>query len=136
MPKFKINFEATAFTDDKEVLDATLEGADALALTDACRADGSLPSGVLAVTGARISEDDGQGDTDIHCFVCVDLEIEGDSLDAVEKFEPPAAFLTRISEFLTGASTFDLEANSWEVVDVSASVEPEEALITEPAPAA
>lgn len=135
MPKFTISFEATAFCDDKEVMDATLERADALALTDACRVDGSLPSGVLAVTGARISEDDGQGDTDIHCFVCVDLEIEGDSLGAVEKFEPPSAFLTRISELLIGASTIDLEANSWEVVDVSASVELDEPLIVEPAPA-
>jgi len=116
MPNYKTDFEATAFTDDRSVLDSTLSGPQAKAFSKICQEEGLFPPGVVSILEARISEDDGQDDNDIHCFVCVDLELAVDSEKQAECFDPPVALLTRIAEHIVGDLGIDLERDSWEAV--------------------
>lgn len=123
--KFKVTFEATGFTNDREMLSESgsfLESV-ALGITEGLRSSGKLPYNVLGVADGYISEDDAQGDTDIHVFVGVVLLVEAATEAAAESFAPPEEMLNWLAYFIAGAGTarqgLDLDEHSWEVTDVT-----------------
>jgi hypothetical protein len=116
--RFKVSYEATGFTNSKDLLDRTFTEQEAIGFSEVSLQEGTLPTNVLAVLGGHVSADDGQGEKDIHVFVCVDLLVEASSEDAAERMAPPKELLTRISDLMSSGLDLDLQAHSWEVTQV------------------
>lgn len=124
--QFKVIFEATGFTNDKGLIGQEFGEHEARGFTEVSLAQGTLPEDVRAVIGGYITDDDNQGDSDIHVFVHIDLLIEADSEDQAESMVPPANLLTKISDLMSGEFALDLESNSWEVTEVNQIEQPQE----------
>lgn len=124
--QFKVSFEATGFTDDKALVGQSFSEQEALGFTEVSLAQGTLPKGVAAVIGGYVTDDDEQGDSDIHVFVHIDLLVDADSEDQAERMAPPVDLLTKISDLMTGEFSLDLESNSWEVTEVDRMERPRE----------
>jgi hypothetical protein len=118
--KFKVTFEATGFTNSKGLADQELTEQEALGFTEVSLAEGTFPGGVVALTGGRISEDDDQGESDIHVFVCVDLLVEAETEEEARRLAPPLDLLTRVSDLMSEGFDLDLERDSWEAVSAEA----------------
>lgn len=116
--QFKVTFEASGFTNSKDLSGQVFTEQEAKGFTDASLAEGEFSRNVLAVLGGRIAEDDDQGADDIHVFVCVDLLVEAESEYKAERMKPPEDLLTKISDLMSSSFDLDLEAHSWEIVDV------------------
>jgi hypothetical protein len=116
--QYKVTFEATGFTNSEQLAEKEFTEHEAKGFTEVSLAEGTFPKNVLAVLGGRISEDDSQGKSDIHVFVCVDLLIEAESVDKADRMTPPEDLLTKISDLMSSGFDLDLEAHSWEVTEV------------------
>lgn len=122
MAIFVVTFEDVAFSSDPGLDPEKMEvgEADARSFTDAAAAEGVLPRGVMGLAGARCSADDSVNeggrdpDGDLKIFVSVRLLVEADDLDAAEAIDPPAEFLTRVSDMMS--TEISLECN-WEVLE-------------------
>ena len=82
--------------------------------------DGEFPDGVVGVVTGYITEDDGQGKSDIKVFVSVTLLVEAEDAGAAESFETPVGLLTTLADVM---GTIEDECllsldGDWEVVDV------------------
>ena len=122
--KFKATFEASGFTNQKDLVDQKCTEEQARDFTEASRYDGTFPKNVLAVLGGHITDDDNQGESNIHVFVCVDLLIDVESEDLAERMKPPEDLLAKIADLMSTDFELDLEAHSWEVTEVQ--VQPEQ----------
>lgn len=118
---FKVTFEASGLTNSKELVGQECSGYEAQGFTEVALAESAFPKNVLAVLGGHITDDDNQGATDIHVFVCVDLLLEVDSENAAKRMVPPFDILNKISDLMSGSMDLHLEANSWEVTQVEGS---------------
>ena len=116
--KFKVTYEASGFTNSKNLADQEFTEQEAKGFTEVSLSEGTFPKNVLAVLGGHISEDDAQGNADIHVFACVDLLIEAESQDEAEYMRPPAELLTKVSDLMSSGFDLDLEAYSWELTEV------------------
>jgi hypothetical protein len=130
--QFKVTFEASGFTNSKELVGQACSEQEAKGYTEVSLAEKTFPKNVLAVLGGRISDDDEQGERDIHVFVCVDLLVEVSGEEAAERVAPPIDLLTKISDLMSRGFDLDLEAHSWEVTEfegiggeVTSSLHPE-----------
>lgn len=121
-PQFEVRFETAGFTNNKSILGASFTEIEALSFSETCAKEGSFPLGVLGVVGGYITADDGQGESDIHVFASVTLLIEAESAQQIEKMKVPEGLLVRIADLMgadsLGNCVLDLEAHSWEVMDV------------------
>jgi hypothetical protein len=109
---FDVQFDATTHTDDKDLLVNELSDEFIARFNLKARAAGLFPAGVVELVSGHVSEDDEQGDTDIHCFVGVTLRIEAVDEDEAEAFEPPTEVLDEIFTELMGSHDIDY----WEVL--------------------
>lgn len=117
--QFKVTFEATGFTNSQHLTEQQFTEHEAKGFTEISLAEGTFPKNVLAALGGRISEDDEQGKSDIHVFVCVDLLVEAESYDKAERMTPPEDLLTKISDLMSNGFDLDLEPHSWEVTQIT-----------------
>lgn len=127
MPRFHVTYEATGFTNDPSILDATCSPMAAEGFTEVAQREGTLPQGVLGVVEGYIAPDDDQGDTDIRVFASVTLLIDARSAQAAERMPPPEGILTRVADMMgtteDGSVALELEAHSWQAVDCGAAPE-------------
>ncbi len=120
MPQFELRYEATAFTNNKSLDGAELTEEEGLGFTETSLEEESFPSGVVAVLRGHIALDDDQGE-DAKVFVSVTLVVEADDEDEAEAFEPPEDLLATIADMMANTRpecSFDLEAHSWELIDI------------------
>lgn len=125
--QFKLSFEAAGFTNDRALLECEFSQNEAQGFTEASLAEGTFPAGVLAVIGGHITEDDGQGKSDIRVFVRIDLLVEASSEVDAKNMAPDEDLLTRIADLIAVDYDLDLDAHEWAVTDVA---EPEESLLS------
>jgi hypothetical protein len=109
---FDVQFDATTYTDDRGLVDRELSDEFIARFNRIAKSDGVFPKGVVELVKGYVSEDDEQGDTDIHCFVGVTLRIEAVDEDEAEAFEPPTEVLDEIFTELMGSHDVDY----WEVL--------------------
>jgi len=112
--QYKVSFEATGFT-NSQLAGKEFTEHEAKGFTETSLAEGTFPKNVLAVLGGHISEDDAQGKSDIHVFVCIDLLVEAESEGKADRMTPPEDLLTKISDLMSSGFDLDLESHSWEV---------------------
>ena len=116
--QYMVTFEATGFTNSKQLAEQQFTAHEARGFTEISLSEGTLPKNVLAVIGGHISEDDGQGESDIHVFVCVELLVEAESEEVIDRMTPPEDLLTKISDLMSSGFDLDLESHSWEATEV------------------
>jgi hypothetical protein len=110
---YDIQFDATTHTDDKGLLDNSLSDEFIARFNTKAKAEGTFPAGVVELVKGYVSEDDEQGDTDIHCFVGVTLRVEAVDDEAAWAFEPPTDILDEIFTELMGSHDVDY----WEILE-------------------
>lgn len=126
MPFFDVTYEAIGYTTNPSIIDNELSGEDARGFTDQLRAEGGLPAGIEDVLRGYITVDDEQeGTREKKLFVSVTIRVTAANAEAAEANETPARLLTPIADMMGTCDNevvLDLEANSWEVMDVEEHV--------------
>lgn len=123
-----VTYECIGFTDDRTVCDREMSEHEALAFSEVAIAEKTLPTFVRGVVGARISEDDGQGNDSIKVFVMVTLLIEADEETIEKQFKPPSHLLSRIADVMIGEDgncPIAME-DSWHVLEIEETVLPDQ----------
>lgn len=126
MPFFDVTYEAIGYTTNPSIIDNELSGEDVRGFTDQLRAEGGLPAGIEDVLRGYITVDDEQeGTREKKLFVSVTIRVTAANAEAAEANETPARLLTPIADMMGTCDkevVLDLEANSWEVMDVEEHV--------------
>lgn len=122
MNRYNVRFEATGFTNDHVIASKVCSEMEADGFTDTMRAENELPAGVVRVVGGYITEDDNQGDSDIHVFISVTLIIKAESEAAAESRPIPIYLLNDIADIMGSSISeqgrLDVERDSLEIMDV------------------
>ena len=123
---FEVKFESPGFVGNRKDAKKIVTDHDGLTesfcggFNDQTTQDGEFPDGVVGVVTGYITEDDGQGKSDIKVFVSVTLLVEAEDAGAAESFETPVGLLTTLADVM---GTIEDECllsldGDWEVVDV------------------
>ena len=110
---FDVQYEATTFTDDPDLVGTELSDEFIARFNERANAEGRFPTGIVQLVSGRISGDDEQEESDIHCFVSVVLRVAANSASRAERIEPPEELLDEAFQELAG--DLDIDA-PWEVL--------------------
>ncbi|KVP96624.1 hypothetical protein WJ97_12125 [Burkholderia ubonensis] len=114
-PLFQVTYEDVTFLSSVPDIDVTT--VEAKALTERVKSAHPFPAHITAITGVLLSEDDGEQDGEVKCFISVTLSMYADDEESAEHDAVPTALLKAIAEAVDPVMSAGCEGN-WAVNEV------------------